>query len=55
MARPKIDEKYRAIQICFQLRPDTAARLEACRQPWQARAEQIREIIEAYLAKIQAN
>ena len=55
MARPKIEEKYRAIQICFQLMPDTAEKLDRCRQPWQARSAQIREIIEAYLTKIQAN
>ena len=55
MARPKIDEKFRAVQITFQILPETARQLDAIRKPWQARSAQIREIIEAYLIKIQAN
>jgi hypothetical protein len=55
MARVKIDEKHKAIQICLTLRPGIIEELDKCRKPWQSRSAQIRESLEAYLLKIQAN
>jgi metal-responsive CopG/Arc/MetJ family transcriptional regulator len=51
MARVKIDEKHKAIQVCITLRPGITEALDECRKPWQSRSAQIREIIEAYLTK----
>lgn len=55
MARQSIPKEHKAVQVCITLNPDIIARLDACRKPWQTRSAQIREIIESYITKIQAN
>lgn len=55
MARKPIPGEHKAASVCITIPAPTMRALEAIRQPWQTRSGQIREIVEAYLKKIQAN
>ena len=52
MGREKKGSAFRGIQICFTVRPDILRALERARPGYMSRSEQIRVILESYLAKL---